>query len=795
MNEADTCRTFVLPKLYGAGWSDDQISEQRYFTDGRVLIFRDKCRRKKQKRADYLLKYRRDFPLAVVEAKADYKNPGDGIQQAKEYAEILGLKFAYATNGKGIIEFDFISGKETAGLSAFPSPQDLWKRICSYEKITSEGIAEKLLSPYYYNPEKEPRYYQVIAINRAVKCVLKGQKRVLLTMATGTGKTDVAFQIAWKLWNARWNVKNEDRHPRILFLSDRSILVDDPKDKTFIPFGDARHKIEGEAVKSREMYFALYHSLAEDERRPGLYKEYAKDFFDLIIVDECHRGSASDESNWRQILEYFEPAYQLGMTATPLREDNRDTYLYFGNPIYTYSLRQGIEDGFLAPYKVHRVVTSVDAAGWRPEKGQTDRHGREIPDEEYGTKDFGKTLALKPRTEAVAAHLTEFLKKTDRFAKTIVFCEDQEEADEMRRILNNLNQDLVKQHPDYVCRIVSDEGSTGRGYLGRFQEPDRTTPVIVTTSKLLTTGVDIQTCKNIVLFRVINSMTEFKQIIGRGTRIRADYGKLFFSIIDYTGSATRMFKDEAFDGEPVLLTQEEIDAHGQTKKGTEQVIKDEDPNEFEAADETNEEYICGLPDDKEEKPRRKYYVDDGDKVKVVVDYEEHLDADGSKLKIVKYTDFTRDKVRSMFPSAVELLSKWQSADERSAIVRQLEERGISFDELAQVTGYEDADPFDLLCHVAYNAPLRTRRERAERLKKGKVDFFDYFSPEAREILSEILDKYIEHGLEQFKLPDILNIEPISRHGNTLEIMQKFGGAENLKNALHKLQNYLYDHKA
>lgn len=795
MNEADTCRTFVLPKLYGAGWSDDQISEQRYFTDGRVLIFRDKCRRKKQKRADYLLKYRRDFPLAVVEAKADYKNPGDGIQQAKEYAEILGLKFAYATNGKGIVEFNFISGKETEGLSTFPSPQDLWKRLCGYEKITLDATAEKLLSPYFYNPEKEPRYYQVITINRAVKCILKGQKRVLLTMATGTGKTDVAFQITWKLWNARWNAKNEDRHPRILFLSDRSILVDDPKDKTFIPFGDARHKIEGEAVKSREMYFALYHSLAEDERRPGLYKEYAKDFFDLIIVDECHRGSASDESNWRQILEYFEPAYQLGMTATPLREDNRDTYLYFGNPIYTYSLRQGIEDGFLAPYKVHRVVTSVDAAGWRPEKGQMDRYGREIPNEEYGTKDFGRTLALKPRTDAVAAHLTEFLKKTDRFAKTIVFCEDQEEADEMRRILNNLNQDLVKQYPDYVCRIVSDEGSTGRGYLGRFQEPDRTTPVIVTTSKLLTTGVDIQTCKNIVLFRVINSMTEFKQIIGRGTRIRADYGKLFFSIIDYTGSATRMFKDEAFDGEPVLLTQEEIDAHGKTKKGTEQVITDEGAGEFEAADETNEEYVCGLPGDTAERPRRKYYVDDGDKVKVVVDYEEHLDADGTKLKVVKYTDFTRDKVRSMFPSAVELLSKWRSADERSTIVRQLEERGISFDELAQVTGCEDADPFDLLCHVAYNAPLRTRRERAERLKKGKVDFFDYFSPEAREILSEILDKYIEHGLEQFKLPDILNIEPISRHGNTLEIMQKFGGAENLKNALQKLQNYLYELRA
>ncbi len=470
-NEADTCRKYVLPQLYAAGWTDDQISEQKYFTDGRILIFRDKCKRKKQKRADYILKYRRDFPVAVVEAKANYKNPGDGIQQAKEYAEILGFKFAYSTNGKGIIEFDYITGRERE-ISTFPTPDELWQRYRKSEKITSEETAEKLLTPYYYNPQKELRYYQQIAINSVVSAILKGRRRVLITMATGTGKTDVAFQIAWKLWNARWNSKNESRKPRILFLSDRSILVDDPKDKIFIPFGDARHKIEGEPIKSREMYFSLYHAIAEDERRPGLYREYAPDFFDLIIIDECHRGSAADESNWRQILEYFEPAYQLGMTATPLREDNKDTYLYFGNPIYTYSLKQGIEDGFLAPYKVHRIVTDVDAVGWRPEAGQLDRYGREIPDDEYSTKDFGRTLAYRPRAEAVAQHLTDFLKKTDRLAKTIVFCEDQEEADEMRHLLNNLNQDLVKEYPDYVCRIVSDEGDLGRGHLGRFQEPD-----------------------------------------------------------------------------------------------------------------------------------------------------------------------------------------------------------------------------------------------------------------------------------------------------------------------------------
>ena len=512
----------------------------------------------------------------------------------------------------------------------------------------------------------------------------------------------------------------------------------------------------------------------------------------MIIVDECHRGSAADESNWREILEYFEPAYQLGMTATPLREDNKDTYKYFGNPIYTYSLKQGIDDGFLAPYKVHRIIPDVDATGWRPEKGQMDRYGREIPDGEYGTADFGRTLAYRPRTEAVARHLTDFMKKTDRFAKTIVFCEDQEEAEEMRRILSIFNPDLVKQYPDYICRVVSEEGELGRGHLGRFQELELTTPVILTTSRLLTTGIDMPTCKNIVLYKVINSMTDFKQIIGRGTRVRSDYGKLFFTILDYTG-ATRLFADPAFDGEPALLTQEEIDALGTVKEGSERVVVNEDSEEFEAADESGEEYTGTLLEE-EERPKRKYYVDTGDRVEILVDYEQGLDEDGNKLKVVKYNDYTADKVRSMFTSAADLFSKWQSADERSAIIDSLLDKGISFDELAKVTGHEDADPFDLLCHVAYNSPLRTRRERAERILKGKVDFFDYFSPEAREVLNEILDKYIEFGYAQFKVPDILKVEPISQHGNVMEIASLFDGPDKLREALQDLQNLLYSVK-
>jgi len=582
INEADTCRKYVLPKLYAAGWSDDQISEQKSFTDGRIVPLGEKSRRRHPKRADYLLRYTRDLPLAVVEAKAAYKLSGDGLQQAKDYAEILGIKFAYATNGHGIVEFDYVTGRETE-LDSFPSPAELWRRLRASEGLDDDELASRALTPSNTSIGKSQRYYQEIAINRTVQAILKGDQRILLTMATGTGKTVVAFQICWKLWSMRWNRMGEHRRPKILYLADRNILIDDPKDKIFTPFGDARWKIEnGEVNKGREMYFAIYQAIAKDERRPGLYREFGPDFFDLIVVDECHRGSAKDQSNWREILTYFKPAYQLGMTATPLRRDNRDTYRYFGNPLYTYSLRQGIEDGFLAPYKVHRIVTQWDATGWRPSKEDLDRYGRTIPDGEYTTQDFERIVALKARTEAIARHLTAFLKKTDRFAKTIVFCVDQEHADEMRRALTNSNSDLMQQYPDYACRVTSEEGDIGRGHLGRFQELETVTPTIVTTSQLLTTGIDVPTCKNIVIARVINSMVEFKQIIGRGTRVRDDYGKYFFNILDYTGSATRLFADPEFDGEPALISEEEISEAGETTTQT------YDPVEESVGDEPEE---------------------------------------------------------------------------------------------------------------------------------------------------------------------------------------------------------------
>jgi type I restriction enzyme R subunit len=769
--------------LQAAGRDNEphSIAEQRTITDGRVVPVGKGFIRKPPKRVDYLLRYTRDFNLAVVEAKAGYKTAADAVQQTRAYADMLQLKFAYATNGQDIIEIDYFTGKETR-VADYPKPAALWARYQQGNGVPSPQAAEQLLTPFNRAEGKGERYYQQIAINRTVEAILKGDNRILITMATGTGKTFVAFQICWKLWQARWNRTGDHRRPRILYLADRNILVDQPKDGLFAAFGDARYKIEsGQVVQSREMYFAIYQALAEDERRLGLFKSYAPDFFDLVIVDECHRGSARDDSSWRAILDYFKPAYQLGMTATPLREDNRDTYLYFGNPIYEYSLRQGIEDGFLAPYRVHRVVTQWDAAGWRPNRDELDRYGRAIPDDEYQTKDFERVIALRARTNAIARHLTDFMKKTDRFAKTIVFGVDQEHAAEMREALGNLNSDLRAQYPDYVCRVTSEEGQIGRGHLSRFQDVETTSPVILTTSQLLTTGVDMPTCKNVVLARVVGSMTEFKQIIGRGTRLRDDYGKLWFNICDYTGSATRLFADPTFDGDPTRITEEEITEEGETTTTTETAPEEEGPTPTETGPDVIEP-PSGEP--------RKFYFDGG-QVEVVAHLVHELDPNGRKLRTVRYTDYAADAVRTLTPSAQDLRSRWADAEKRSEIIQALAERGISFEELAEQSNQPDADPFDLLCHLAFNAPLRTRRERAQRLRQERKDFFDKYGSEARQILDELLEKYALHGDAQFVLPDVLRVPPISDHGQPGEIIRIFGGPEQLRKAVSELQDILY----
>jgi type I restriction enzyme R subunit len=461
-----------------------------------------------------------------------------------------------------------------------------------------------------------------------------------------------------------------------------------------------------------------------------------------------------------------------------LREDNRDTYLYFGNPLYEYSLRQGIEDGFLAPYRVHRVVTEWDATGWRPTKDELDRYGREIPDDEYGTKDFERVVALRARTDAIAKNLTQFLRKTDRFAKTIVFCVDQEHADEMRRALNNHNHDLAGRHSDYVCRVTSDEGDIGRGHLSRFQDVETRTPAILTTSQLLTTGVDAPTCKNVVLARVIGSMCDFKQIIGRGTRVRDDYGKLWFNIVDYTGSATRMFADPDFDGDPARITEQDLDADSQAAE-----IHEDNPPEFAPLPEP------GIIEPPPEEPRKFYF--DGGRVEIAAHLVYELDADGRQLRVVRYADYAAEKVRTLCPTALDLRAKWADPDERAAIIQALAERGIAFDELAEAAGQPEADPFDLLCHLAFNAPLRTRRERAQHLKQDRRDFFERYGPEARAILEELLEKYAEHGDAQFVLPDVLKVPPLSAHGQIGDIIALFGGPDQLRSAVSELQNLLY----
>jgi len=783
--EADTCRRFVVPRLQSAGWAmaPHSIAEQRTITDGRIVPVGNGFVRKPPKRVDYLLRYTRDLPLAVVEAKAGHKAAGDGMQQAKEYAEMLGLRFAYATNGTEILEFDYSTGREMERPD-FPAPAELWTRYQAAAGLTEPATAEQLLTPSNAAVGKGERYYQQIAIHRTMEAILTGRRRMLLTMATGTGKTVVAFQLCWRLWNARWNRLGEHRRPKVLYLADRNILVDQPKDGIFAAFGDARCKIEGgEVVQSREIYFAIYQALAEDERREGLFRQFAPDFFDLVIVDECHRGSSRDTSSWRTILEHFAPATQLGLTATPLREDNRDSYLYFGDPLYQYSLRQGIDDGFLAPYRVHRVVTDWDATGWRPSTDELDRYGRAVPDEEYGTKDFERLVALRARTDAIARHLTDFMRRHDRFAKTIVFCVDQEHASEMRRALANLNADLVAEYPDWASRVTADEGDVGRGHLSRFQDLESRSPAVLTTSQLLTTGVDAPTVKNVVLARVVGSMSEFKQIIGRGTRVRDDYGKLWFNVIDYTGSATRLFADPAFDGEPARIVEEDLAQPGDGKV----VRENDEEDDYEA--EPGGDGVGNIIEPPAVE-RRKYYVDGG-RVEIAAHLVYELDPDGRQLRVVRYTEYAAEKVRTLAPSVRELRARWADPAHRADIIRELAERGIAFDELAAAAGQPDADPFDLLCHLAFNAPLRTRRERAERVRSERQDFFDRYGPKARTILDELLEKYAEYGTAQFVLPDVLRVPPLTSHGTVLQISEAFGGAERLRRAVTELQTLLY----
>ena len=777
MTEADTCRAYIVPKLHAAGWEDELIAEQLVLTPGRIVPVGDQHTRKAGLRPDYVLFIRRNIPIAVVEAKAGYKHPAEGLQQAMRYAEMMGLKFAFSSNGAGIVEHDFITGQERA-LEQFPAPNELWERWRGVLKLARAKDAEDALTAYFEEAGgKKPRYYQQAAINAAVAAVLAGQKRILINLATGTGKTFVAFQIVWRLYRA-------GRKKRILYLSDRNFLIDQAKSLTFAPFGQALHKIRGRAVKSREVYFALYQALSNPTGGPNLYESYPRDFFDLIIVDECHRGAANETGNWRKILEYFDTATQIGMTATPRRTDNVDTYEYFGDAVYTYSLKQGIEDGFLAPYRVYRVIPDVDASGLQIDPGVLDRFDREIPPGLYGTKEFERVISLLARTEVVAKHLTDFLKRTDRFDKTIVFCVDQEHALDMRMALNNLNADLVREHPHYIERVVSDEGSVGRGHLDEFQDPEKNLPVILTTSQMLTTGMDAPTCRNIVLFKPINSMVDFKQIIGRGTRVSEEHGKFWFTIIDYVG-ATQLFYDPAFDGEPVRVTKTQID-----NEGNETAVQDSEEGTLPPED-AEPRGVMEIAQKIGELPR-KYYLD-GVQVYIAGEQAFELDPNGNVLRTMEFTDYVTQNVRRLDLSAEHLRQAWPLTEQRREIMERLRQYGIDPAHLAAVTHHEDADALDLLLHVAYNAPLVSRRERLEKVRQKKANFLNTFTPAARQILDALLEKYADYGISQFDdLANLLHVQPFAGYGAPAEIYALFGGPAKLVQAVDELQKSLYE---
>jgi type I restriction enzyme R subunit len=786
LTETDIRTKFITPALVGPNgekWNVmTQIREEAYFTKGRVIVRGKTVKRGAAKKADYLLFYKPNVPLAVIEAKDNNHAVGDGMQQALEYAEILDLPFAYSSNGDAFLEHDrtITSGTVTREipLDQFPTPDELWSRYCAAKGWT-DGQRKVTTQDYYDDGSgKSPRYYQLIAINRTVEAIARGENRLLLVMATGTGKTYTAFQIIWRLWKS-------GAKKRILFLVDRNILADQTKTNDFKPFGQAMTKITNRTVdKSFEIYLCLYQAVTGTEDEQNIYKQFSPDFFDLVIVDECHRGSAADDAAWRKVLEYFTSATQIGLTATPKETKDVSNIEYFGDPIYTYSLRQGIDDGFLAPYKVIRIGLDKDLDGWRPEDGQKDKFGNLIEDREYNLKDFDRNLILEKRTEVVAAKVTEFLKGTNRFAKTIIFCENIDHAERMRQALVNANPDLAAANARYVMRITGDNDE-GKAQLDNFIDPESIYPVIACTSRLMSTGVDAQTCHLIVLDRRIASMTEFKQIIGRGTRINEDYGKLFFSIMDFR-QATSLFADPDFDGPPVQVYEPNPDEPvvPPDEETGESVVR-EDPTPYGASTRDTPDWggQTGTAP-------VKYYVNNVE-VRVATERVQYLDANG-KLITESLKDYSRKTVRKNFTSLDAFLGAWHAADRKQVIIDELATQGVFLDELAEQVG-SDYDAFDLVCHVAFDQPPLTRKERAEKVKRR--DVFAKYGDKARLVLEALLQKYADAGISSVESMEILKVDPISSIGTPLEIVGIFGGKTAYLAAIRELEEALYHHAA
>ena len=785
LSERDICSKYITPSIEGAGWDlMRQIREELSFTDGRVVERGAVYARGKQKRADYVLFYKPNLPLAIVEAKDNKHSVGAGMQQALRYAEALDIPFVYASNGDAFVEHDRTGQgavvEREIPLDAFPSPDELWQRYRRWKGLSDDEV-EVVLQDYYAEAGgKEPRYYQRVAINRVVEAVAKGDRRLLLVMATGTGKTYTAFQIIWRLWKA-------DRAKRVLFLADRNILVDQAIQNDFRPFGGSMVKVQNREVdKSFEVYLALYQAVTGTEERQNIYREFSPDFFDLVVVDECHRGSASENSAWREILDYFEPAAQLGLTATPKETSDVSTTHYFGDPVYTYSLKQGIEDGFLAPYRVVRVSLDRDLEGWRPEDGQRDKYGHEVEDRVYGQKDFDRHLVIDERTEAVARRVAEYLEGTDPYAKTIIFCVDIDHAERMRRAISNAQAERVQENRLYTVRITGDSDA-GKLALDDFIDPESRYPVVATTSKLLSTGVDAQTCKLIVLDQHIGSMTEFKQIIGRGTRLREDYGKYAFTIMDFR-SNTDKFADPDFDGEPVRVYVAGED---------DPIVPPEDAEVEPGGEQTDP--VDGQPGgglvwDPDDEARPRKYVVDGVDVKVVSERVQYYGA-GGKLITESLRDYTRARVHEHYASLDAFLTRWRTADRKAAVVDELAEHGVLFTELQREVVRElgpqggKMDPFDLVAHVAFDRPPLTRGERVRRVRES--GYFDRYQGTARDVLSALLDKYADEGVRDIESVEVLTLDPFKRMGRPVELVRPFGGRGGYLAAVHDLETELY----
>lgn len=769
LSEADIRAKYITPAIVDCGWDElTQIRREFYLTDGRVLVRGRLHSRGERKFADYVLYLTPNVPIAIVEAKANSEPMGGGMQQALDYAQMLDVPFAYSSNGDGFIERDRTGMgaiERELRLDEFPTPDELWQRYRQWKDLSDRQAAIVAQDYYDDGSGKRPRYYQHVAVNRVVEAIAKGQDRLLLVMATGTGKTYTAFQIIWRLWKSKTK-------RRILFLADRNILVDQTKNNDFKPFGNVMTKISKRKIDpSYEVYLSLYQAVSGQDESKNIYKQFSPDFFDLVVIDECHRGSAAEDSSWREILTYFSSATHIGLTATPKETEDVSNIDYFGEPIYTYSLKQGIDDGFLAPYKVVRIDTDRDLGGWQPEPGQVDKYNRAIEERIYNRSDINRSLILEGRDVLVANLVTQFLQESgDRFQKTIVFCEDTDHAERMRRALTVANADLCQENERYVVRITGDD-KVGKGELDHFIMPDSKYPVIATTSELLTTGVDAKTCKLIVLDRTLKSMTKFKQIVGRGTRIDEDFDKAWFTIFDFK-QVTKLFADPEFDGDPVQVYEPKPSGDGDD---SDPVVPPDDDDDRPVND---------------DRPPRERYTLTADAVPVKMQRQQvqYRGKDG-KLITTSYRDYTRQQVRADYESLDGFLRKWNAADKKEAIATELAERGILIEALEQEVG-SDYDLFDLICHVAFDRPPLTRRERANQVRKR--DYFAKYGDLARQVLEALLDKYADEGIETIESGDVLKIPPFSEMGSFMELARSFGSAAEYRAAIQELTASLYD---